>query len=85
MFAPRRQAASRRSASHARGQEEVEEIVVYGRYQDSLRRSLDRKRLSDQVIEAMSAEDIGLLSDTTIADSLARLPGLYAIKERGKE
>ena len=64
---------------------QLEEIVVYGRYQDSLRRSLEEKRFSEQIIEAISAEDIGLLPDTTIADSLGRLPGLYAIKDRGND
>ena len=64
---------------------QLEEVVVYGRYRNSLRRSLDRKRFSEQITEAISAEDIGLLPDTTIADSLGRLPGLYAIKDRGND
>ena len=64
---------------------QLEEIIVHGRYQESLRRSLDLKRSSGQIIEAISAEDIGLLPDTTIADTLGRLPGLYAIKDRGND
>ncbi len=65
--------------------EDLEEIVVYGRYQESLRRSLDQKRFAVEVVEAISAEDIGLLPDTTIADSLGRLPGIYALKDRGND
>ncbi len=34
------------------------------------------KRNSDSIVEAISAEDIGKLPDTTIAESLARLPGV---------
>lgn len=34
------------------------------------------KRNADGVVEAISAEDIGKLPDTTIAESLARLPGV---------
>lgn len=34
------------------------------------------KRNSDAIVESISAEDIGKLPDTTIAESLARLPGV---------
>lgn len=34
------------------------------------------KRNNDTIVEAISAEDIGKLPDTTIAESLARLPGV---------
>lgn len=34
------------------------------------------KKNSDSIVEAISAEDIGKLPDTTIAESLARLPGV---------
>lgn len=66
-------------------QAQLEEIVVVGRYQGSLRESLAQKRSAELIVEAISAEDIGLLPDTTIAESLARLPGLYAIKDRGND
>jgi iron complex outermembrane receptor protein len=38
--------------------------------------AIDVKRKSDSIVESISAEDIGKLPDTTIAESLARLPGL---------
>ena len=34
------------------------------------------KRNNDAIVESISAEDIGKLPDTTIAESLARLPGV---------
>lgn len=65
--------------------EELEEIVVFGRYQESLRKSLDQKRFAEEITESISAGDIGQLPDTTIADSLSRLPGLYALIDRGND
>ncbi len=40
------------------------------------------KKNADGVVEAISAEDIGKLPDTTIAESLARLPGVTAQRDR---
>jgi iron complex outermembrane receptor protein len=54
---------------------DAEEIVVTG-IRKSIQDSLQTKRDSDDVIEAISAEDIGKLPDESIADSIARLPGL---------
>jgi iron complex outermembrane receptor protein len=40
------------------------------------------KKNADGVVEAISAEDIGKLPDTTIAESLARLPGVTTQRDR---
>ena len=40
------------------------------------------KKNADGVVEAISAEDIGKLPDTTIAESLARLPGVTTQRTR---
>ncbi len=56
---------------------EIEEIRVIGsRFQRSLSDALDEKRRADEIIEALSAEDIGALPDTSVAESLAKLPGV---------
>ena len=55
---------------------QLEEIVVTGRFQRSLQDALDEKREASEIIEALSAEDIGALPDTSVAESLARLPGV---------
>ena len=55
---------------------EIEEIVVIGTYRRSLREALNEKRNASEIIEALSAADIGELPDTSVAESLARLPGL---------
>ena len=42
------------------------------------------KRNSDSIVEAVSSEDIGKLPDVSIAESLARLPGLAAQRVDGR-
>ena len=58
----------------------VETVVVTG-YRASIAASLDLKKNSQQIIEAISAEDIGKLPEDSIADSLARLPGLASQRD----
>jgi TonB-dependent receptor len=53
----------------------VDTVVVTG-IRRSIETSLATKRNSDSIVEAISAEDIGKLPDSSIAESLARLPGL---------
>ena len=55
---------------------QIEEVIVYGKFQRSLQDALSEKRDASQIIEALSAEDIGALPDTSVAESLARLPGV---------
>lgn len=42
------------------------------------------KKNSDSIVEAVSAEDIGKLPDISIAESIARLPGLAAQRTQGR-
>lgn len=42
------------------------------------------KKNSDSIVEAISAEDIGKLPDVSIAESIARLPGLAAQRTQGR-
>jgi len=53
----------------------AQRIVVTG-IRRSIENSISTKRNSDSIVEAISAEDIGKLPDASIAESLARLPGL---------
>ncbi|QDK31573.1 TonB-dependent receptor [Sphingomonas sp. IC081] len=61
---------------------ENDAIVVTG-LRASLRDALNAKRAQTVVTEQISAKDIGALPDVTIADSLARLPGVTATRDRG--
>lgn len=58
------------------------DIVVTG-FRASLRTSINEKRLADRVVESLAAEDIGKLPEASIAESLARLPGLTTNRDRG--
>lgn len=63
--------------------EELEEIVVTG-IRASIMSSIARKRESSSIVEAISAEDLGKLPDQSIAESIARLPGLAAQRLDGR-
>jgi len=70
-------------AQTANGDDVTEEIVVSG-IRHSIETSIAAKREATSIIEAVSAEDIGKLPDTSIADSIARLPGLAAQRIEGR-
>ena len=54
---------------------ELGAVVVTG-ISGSIQSAIKIKENSNDIVEAISAEDIGKLPDVSIADSLARLPGL---------
>jgi iron complex outermembrane receptor protein len=58
-------------------------IVVTG-FRRSLQDSIQIKRNSASVVEAVSAEEIGKLPDVSIAESIARLPGIAAQRVAGR-
>ncbi|RLA16730.1 MAG: TonB-dependent receptor, partial [Gammaproteobacteria bacterium] len=61
----------------------IEEVIVTG-IRKSIIDSLNLKKGSEMIVEAISAEDIGKLPDLSITDSLARLPGLTAQRLNGR-
>lgn len=63
------------AAPAAAAKEQLDTVVVTG-IRFSLQTSVATKRNSDSIVEAISAEEIGKLPDVSIAESLARLPGL---------
>lgn len=58
-------------------------IIVTG-FRASLESAVNEKKQSDQIIESISAEDIGKLPDASIGESIARLPGLTAQRLNGR-
>ena len=64
--------------------DEDEDVIIVSGIRQSIADSLDLKRRSDGIVEAITAEDIGKLPDVSIADSLARLPGVTAQRVRGR-
>ena len=59
---------------------ETESVTVTG-MRASISAALDIKRNEQTIVEAISAEDIGKLPADSIADSLARLPGLASQRD----
>ena len=54
---------------------EVQEVVVTG-IRASLQKAIQVKKNSDDIVDAISAEDIGKLPDRNVADALQRIPGV---------
>lgn len=63
--------------------EQIEVIAITG-FRRSLQDSQNIKMFNSSIVEAVSAEDIGKLPDVSIAESLARLPGLTAQRLNGR-
>jgi iron complex outermembrane recepter protein len=63
--------------------EEEGEIVVSG-FRASLESAVNEKKKSDQILESVSAEDIGKLPDASIGESIARLPGVTSQRLNGR-
>nr|WP_315395026.1 TonB-dependent receptor [uncultured Duganella sp.] len=61
---------------------EIQQVNVTG-IRASVRNALAAKEASNSMVEVISSEDIGKLPDTTIAESLARLPGMSSGLDRG--
>jgi len=62
---------------------EVGEIVVTG-IRRSIEASIAAKAANTSIVEVISAEDIGKLPDVSIAESLARLPGVTSQRLDGR-
>ena len=60
------------------------EIVVTG-IRGALEASARTKRNATMIVDSVSAEDVGKLPDVSIADSLARIPGVTAQRLEGRD
>jgi len=67
--------AQAQTASQDEQATQVDEIVVTG-IRRSIEASISAKARNTSIVEVISAEDIGKLPDVSIAESLARLPGV---------
>jgi iron complex outermembrane receptor protein len=79
------QQAATTAGSTATGAQPADDdaIVVTG-FRRSLESAVRTKRNQEQIVESVSAEDIGKLPDASIAESIARLPGLAAQRVSGR-
>ena len=73
-------AAAKKKAKDAKN---LDTVVVTG-IRGGIERAIDTKKNATSIVEAVSAEDIGKLPDVSIAESIARLPGLAAQRVAGR-
>lgn len=69
------------TVAEASGQDDA--IVVTG-FRASLQNALGQKRRSDQIIDAITAEDIADFPDANLAESIQRLPGVSIDRDNGE-
>ena len=74
-------AAPASAASAASAKDDVQVVTVVG-VAASLASSVSQKNASNSMVEVIASEDIGKLPDTTIAESLARLPGVTTQRDK---
>jgi iron complex outermembrane recepter protein len=76
-------AALMSASAYAQDIDQVETVVVTG-FRASLENTIALKKQSMQIVEAVSMEDVGKLPDQSIAEAIARLPGLTAQRVDGR-
>ncbi|MBU2180267.1 MAG: TonB-dependent receptor plug domain-containing protein, partial [Gammaproteobacteria bacterium] len=64
-------------------EQELERLEIRG-IAASNRQNLNNKRFSDQVVDTITAEDLGKLPDVTITDTLQRIPGIQIRRSAGE-
>ena len=61
----------------------IEEVIVSG-FRQSLRNAVDAKRVNDNIVDAIKAEDIGKSTDQNIAEALQRVTGVSINRDSGE-
>jgi iron complex outermembrane receptor protein len=82
-FAQENQNDAQADAKAKEQQGAIEVIEVVGT-RGSLKRSMNAKRFADQVLDGVSAEDIGKLPDNNIAEALSRVVGVSMNRSDGE-
>ncbi|PNS08056.1 TonB-dependent receptor [Solilutibacter silvestris] len=81
--APANDATTKQDAKKADEKNVLDSVVVTG-IRRGIEGAISTKKNSTSIVEAVSAEDIGKLPDVSIAESIARLPGLSAQRVAGR-
>src|SRR5262245_7226226 len=79
---PAAPAAAEPAATADSADQPLSEVVVTG-FRKSIEDAVSAKKSSSSIIEEVSSEDIGKLPDASIAESIARLPGIAAQRTNG--
>ena len=75
--------ANATSEENAAAAAPVQQVMVTG-IRRGIEAAISVKKNNDSIVEAISAEDIGKLPDSSIAESIARLPGVTAQRTAGR-
>ncbi|OYY92068.1 MAG: TonB-dependent receptor [Sphingomonas sp. 28-66-16] len=78
------QTAPGNAAPAAEDEKPADDMIMVMGFKKSLETAVNSKKSRDQVVESVSAEDIGRLPDASIAESIARLPGLTSQRVSGR-
>jgi iron complex outermembrane recepter protein len=76
--------AKAKAEAAAKGQPATIEKVVVTGIRKGIEDAISVKKNSTSIVESVNAEDIGKLPDNSIAESIARLPGLAAQRVAGR-
>lgn len=71
-------------AQETTAQDDNLEVIQVSGIRGSLMRAQALKMDNSSIVEVLSAEDIGKLPDTSVAESLARLPGIAGERRNGR-
>jgi iron complex outermembrane receptor protein len=77
------QPASDQTANPTPQADQGNTIIITG-FRASLQNAVNKKKRSDQIVESVSAEDIGKLPDASIGEAIARLPGITSQRLSGR-
>lgn len=75
--------ASAQDTATTPGVTELDKVMVKG-VRGAQAEAIENKRSAAQIIDSISAEDIGKLPDVTITDSLQRVPGVQIRRSAGE-
>ena len=64
--------------------DEADNVIIVSGFRESLATAVAEKKNTDQILESVTAEDIGKLPDNSIGESIARLPGVTSQRLNGR-
>lgn len=64
---------------------EASPVIVVTGNRGSLYRALNLKKDDDHIVDVISADNIGVMPNVSVAESLVRLPGINGARDRGNE
>ena len=67
----------------ALAQQQAEQQVTVTGIRRAIESAISTKKEADTIVEAISSEDLGKLPDPSVADAIARLPGVAAQRNKG--